>query len=164
MIISHKQAKKEGLKHFFTGEPCKHWHVSPRFVTSQRCLDCHGIWMDATRSTKILTAFTLYWWCCQNCWEPDWTVLSFHHRKWHDGQREKLSAACRNIIKAWRIQKHLYQLLCANCHIRADLRDGTNVRGKKLREIQQKNWYFPKKKYTKIELFMLKLINSFKFK
>lgn len=32
-IVSCKQAKAMGLKHYFTGKPCKRGHVSRRFVT-----------------------------------------------------------------------------------------------------------------------------------
>ena len=39
-VISKKEAKEKGLKHYFTGKPCKYGHVSERFVSSSRCCVC----------------------------------------------------------------------------------------------------------------------------
>jgi len=44
-VISRKQAKEQGLKHYFTGKPCKFGHVSTRFTVSRSCVECgvaHG--------------------------------------------------------------------------------------------------------------------------
>jgi hypothetical protein len=38
--ISRSEAKSRGLKHFFTGRPCKHGHVSRYFVSSHLCMEC----------------------------------------------------------------------------------------------------------------------------
>jgi len=43
---------------------------------------------------------------------------------------------CNIIAKNNRMIKDI-QLLCANCHIDADLRDNTGTRGKMFREIEQ---------------------------
>jgi hypothetical protein len=34
-------AKAQGLKRYFTGEPCKRGHVSERLISNYRCLTCH---------------------------------------------------------------------------------------------------------------------------
>lgn len=39
-IISRSEAQAKGLKHYFTGEPCKHGHVSVRTVSSNTCRAC----------------------------------------------------------------------------------------------------------------------------
>jgi hypothetical protein len=46
-IISRDEAKALGLKHFFTGVPCKRGHIAERSVHSGRCLEC-----DRARSAK----------------------------------------------------------------------------------------------------------------
>lgn len=39
-IITRAEAKAQGLKRFFTGEPCKRGHVAERFTSSKRCYEC----------------------------------------------------------------------------------------------------------------------------
>jgi 5-methylcytosine-specific restriction endonuclease McrA len=39
-IISRKDAKAQGLKHYFTGKPCKHGHVELRQTSSESCMEC----------------------------------------------------------------------------------------------------------------------------
>ena len=39
-FISRQQAKEQGLKHYFTGKPCKHGHVDIRQVSSESCMEC----------------------------------------------------------------------------------------------------------------------------
>lgn len=39
-IISRADATSAGLTHYFTGEPCKHSHVSPRYVKTTICCEC----------------------------------------------------------------------------------------------------------------------------
>lgn len=38
--ITRSEAKAKSLKRYFTGKPCKHGHVTDRFVSSGACLDC----------------------------------------------------------------------------------------------------------------------------
>ena len=40
-FVSRKQAQEQGLKHYFTGKPCKHGHIAPRFTNHRRCLECN---------------------------------------------------------------------------------------------------------------------------
>ena len=42
-IISRKDAKKKGLKRYFTGKPCIRNHVSERGVSGKNCLECSKI-------------------------------------------------------------------------------------------------------------------------
>ena len=42
-IILLKEAKKLGLKRYFTGKPCKYGHVSERFTSARKCIECNRI-------------------------------------------------------------------------------------------------------------------------
>jgi hypothetical protein len=39
-IITLQAAEKLGHKHYFTGKPCKHGHVAPRYVSTWQCVPC----------------------------------------------------------------------------------------------------------------------------
>ena len=39
-IIARKEAIKKGLKHYFTGKPCKYGHVSIRITGNGMCCEC----------------------------------------------------------------------------------------------------------------------------
>lgn len=40
-IISRIEATSAGLTHYFTGVPCKHGHLSPRYVRDGKCAGCN---------------------------------------------------------------------------------------------------------------------------
>ena len=42
-IIPRGKAKEQGLKRFFTGEPCKRGHLAERYVNGGRCCECHKL-------------------------------------------------------------------------------------------------------------------------
>jgi hypothetical protein len=37
-VVTREEARVAGLPRFFSGIPCKHGHLSQRFVESRRCL------------------------------------------------------------------------------------------------------------------------------
>lgn len=39
-IITRAEARAGGLKRFFTGKPCKHGHISERYVSDRCCATC----------------------------------------------------------------------------------------------------------------------------
>ncbi len=39
-VTNRKQALKMGLRVYFTGKPCKHGHVSPRYINTGQCTAC----------------------------------------------------------------------------------------------------------------------------
>lgn len=39
-VISRTAAYKAGLRHYFTGKPCKQGHLAQRYVTNGACLEC----------------------------------------------------------------------------------------------------------------------------
>ena len=41
MIITRKQALAQGLKHYFTGVPCKNGHISYRTTSDYLCSECN---------------------------------------------------------------------------------------------------------------------------
>jgi hypothetical protein len=44
-IISREEAREQGLKRFFTGNPCTKGHVSERLVSNKACCACrHNYW------------------------------------------------------------------------------------------------------------------------
>ncbi len=45
--VTRKQALAAGEKYYFTGEPCKRKHVSPRAVSSGGCTECSRIKITA---------------------------------------------------------------------------------------------------------------------
>jgi 5-methylcytosine-specific restriction endonuclease McrA len=49
-IISRDEAKVKGLKHYFTGLPCKNGHISKRRVVGWICLECDAIGKAASRN------------------------------------------------------------------------------------------------------------------
>ncbi len=41
-IISRKDARAKGQKHYFTGNPCHQGHIDKRYVSGMACFTCHG--------------------------------------------------------------------------------------------------------------------------
>jgi hypothetical protein len=39
-VITRQEAIKQGLKHYFTGEPCKYGHVAQRQISNRGCQTC----------------------------------------------------------------------------------------------------------------------------
>tara|TARA_R110001583_G_scaffold169768_1_gene322850 strand:- start:254800 stop:255279 length:480 start_codon:yes stop_codon:yes gene_type:complete len=39
-VISREEAKAQGLRRYFTGEPCRQGHLSERYVIGKRCVEC----------------------------------------------------------------------------------------------------------------------------
>jgi hypothetical protein len=39
-IISRAEAKLQGLKHYYTGKPCKNGHITKKLVSSTTCCEC----------------------------------------------------------------------------------------------------------------------------
>lgn len=52
-LISAAEAKAAGLKQYFTGEPCKHGHISARKVSSRSCLECERGWKLEKKSKQV---------------------------------------------------------------------------------------------------------------
>jgi hypothetical protein len=44
VLISRAEAREKGVRHYFTGRPCKHGHVVLRFAASGNCVVCLREW------------------------------------------------------------------------------------------------------------------------
>lgn len=53
-VISRKAAKAAGLKHYWSGKPCKYGHIDLRYVASFTCKECQRV--KANRSYAALDA------------------------------------------------------------------------------------------------------------
>lgn len=62
-LMSRKMAKEQGLRHYFTGVPCKRGHVEKRFVSTLNCIACQNhhslIWKKDHRESE--TAYKREW-------------------------------------------------------------------------------------------------------
>lgn len=70
-IITRAQARAQGLKRYFTGEPCKRGHIAERQVASLTCMDCDR---EQHRAT----------------YDPEKNRES--GRRWREANREKVAA------------------------------------------------------------------------
>ena len=56
-IITQKEAKAQGLKRYFTGEPCKYGHIAERSCRDGYCLACKAAsakaWYEANREKEL---------------------------------------------------------------------------------------------------------------
>lgn len=56
-LISRKEAKAQGLKHYFTGHPCNRGHLDERLVSSTTCCECvrenHYTWYGKNREQAL---------------------------------------------------------------------------------------------------------------
>ena len=42
-LLTREEALLKGSKHYFTGEPCKHGHIAPRFTKRRQCMECNRL-------------------------------------------------------------------------------------------------------------------------
>ncbi len=77
---------------------------------------------------RNLKAMSVYGNKCGACDNNNLILLQWHHRN-GNVPRERTRAVIRQVIEQGRLDR--YELLCSNCHILADIRDDTNIRGKK---------------------------------
>lgn len=62
-IVSRMEARQRGLSRYFTGEPCKHGHVSERSASSANCIACqreHAISPKGRATAKRLRSSPEY--------------------------------------------------------------------------------------------------------
>lgn len=48
-IITKRDARAAGIRHYFTGQPCKRGHLRERFVSTGQCIDCCSLYGVAWR-------------------------------------------------------------------------------------------------------------------
>lgn len=49
---NQKQAKQRGCKTYFTGKSCKNGHMSERYTSNRKCVDCSKIWNRSERQRE----------------------------------------------------------------------------------------------------------------
>lgn len=52
-IVSRREARANGAKHYFTGKPCKRGHIAPRSVAEKKCVDCNRVRCAEFRASTI---------------------------------------------------------------------------------------------------------------
>lgn len=96
VIISRDAARDNGLKHFFTGIPCKRGHRSIRFVSTTQCRECQNmhsiIWRQANPEKAKAMSLRNY----HNRKE----VQDARSRQWHSDNPNPEQNRAR--VKAWR--------------------------------------------------------------
>lgn len=108
-IISFSDAKKAGLKRYFTGQPCPHGHVSERMVSSRGCVACVAAKKEQwLRDNPERNAARQRAWIARNpekhrAIKAAWNKAhpegqARRSRKWMEENREKVNAA----TEAWR--------------------------------------------------------------
>lgn len=80
-------------------------------------------WQRKFKLRHKLEVFDIYNNKCNNCGETRKILLQFHHTKGKKN-KETLTVLSRRIAKANKKVDDI-ELLCANCHILANIRDGT---------------------------------------
>lgn len=85
-IISCKDAKKKGLKRYFTGKPCKHGHISERFVASNACLKCREIQRNSPEWKLRVKKYQ----------EDNRDKLKDYHKKYREVNKEAIKELKRN--------------------------------------------------------------------
>jgi len=124
-IIQKRDALSRGITTYFTGKPCKHGHISPRFINSV-CVECGRLkkieWYQKNknaadfrakewRQRERLLLISLFGGACVHCGETDPIVLDFDHIN-NDGHKE----SGKNIIFSVKQNPSKFQLLCKNCN------------------------------------------------
>jgi hypothetical protein len=52
-IISRKEAKANGMKHYFTGNVCIRGHIAERFTCNKTCIECDALRRKARKAVKV---------------------------------------------------------------------------------------------------------------
>ena len=90
---------------------------------------------EARRLKYMKLSLDIYGNKCHDCGNEDIRVLEFHHTIRNSNYKQpRVHQDIRNIANSG-VQDPTIQLLCANCHILADHRDGTNNRASRKFEI-----------------------------
>lgn len=109
-LTTRNAAHEQGLTRYFTGEPCKHGHITERLVSNKRCVECANI---ASRSwkkenVKACSAAKLKW--CERNRDRVRELKRSHYannvsarqkqaarsRRWMENNREKYRASSAN--------------------------------------------------------------------
>lgn len=98
LIISKKEAKKEGLNLYFTGKPCRDGHFSDRYVANSSCVICARDKQSKYRSMNINSVLE-----CNKRWREKNREKERDRHRIYEKKREKTperrcASACRMFI------------------------------------------------------------------
>jgi hypothetical protein len=89
--ISRKEAKKLGLKRYFTSNPCKYGHISERSTANGSCLECCRVKANSKRLENVeLARFKEREYYRKNAKERRKAL-----RVWRSSNKEKANAQCK---------------------------------------------------------------------
>jgi len=82
-IITRAEARELGLRHYFSGRPCKHGHLTNRFTSTGNCCECY-------RSDRSLEK------------RKEWKESNIDHiREWHKAHAERNKDKLREYQRDW---------------------------------------------------------------
>lgn len=86
--ISRAEAKARGLKRYFTGKPCKYWHVCERYISGQ-CIEC--------------TYVNARMWAKNN---PEKIIGMSKKQYWKNPERSRYLSRCRRDLNIESVRKY----------------------------------------------------------
>ena len=110
-VILRKEAIELGLKHYFTGKPCKYGHVSERSTKSGKCVGCEDIRIKLAlivynkNRTHILDVKKKYR-------EQNKDKISVSKKKWEAENKNEVllyREKTKGIFIIWRIKKNPFR-------------------------------------------------------
>jgi|SRR5271166_517332 len=126
-IVSRQEAIAAGLRFYFTGKPCLHGHIAPRYTKRSHCLMCNRIstsrWIKENPEKACVSAKKYY--------DTNRNTLCAKFRQWAKANQEKK----RTTNRAWRV-KNLER-------VRATSQKWAERNRERLREIKRinlRNW------------------------
>lgn len=117
-IIPRKEAKRLGLKRYFTGKPCKHGHIAERKVCDWMCMECNRIkykdWLSRNRAEK-------------NAKDAKWYAENKDRahaaaKRWKESNKDYVA----HITKGWRKRNHSH-IIAYNAEKRARVKRASVV-------------------------------------
>lgn len=105
-IISIRAAEAAGLKHYFTGKPCKYGHVAPRYISTWKCVPCTfrrvAEWQDKNPERTAAN-------------KKKYKKLLPHERKLENSRRDHVTERVRRETKMAKIAGRPRPFVCDIC-------------------------------------------------
>ena len=91
-FLTRKQAQEKGLKQYFPGTTCKKGHITVRYTSGGRCMECQRILLAKKREEGYFRDYEAN----RRETDPNWrankarvALASYHRRKDYEGAKEK---------------------------------------------------------------------------
>lgn len=88
-VVSRKEAKRLGLKHFFTGRACVRGHSAPRYTSCGQCFECAGLQRKKWRTENPERTKELHREWRKNNPNKEKESHTKSNRKWHAKYRNR---------------------------------------------------------------------------